>query len=567
MIRAGSWVRPANSPAFRVRAEGQIRTRRWDGVTGKAGQRLPAFIGKELMYNMMSRRESLQSFAGMAAAWNLSGAAADTMTARAFDAMGKPASAEYLKSLLLFNVEGRPYELLPQVKADGTITIGLPKQKFEISMLLPVRDFGEVYLYADNVSGSEVLLNYEFARSRAAFVGRYVKAAQTAGVSFSPELTKRLEAGEAALKRASSASEIAARVGYSNESLIETMWAGEMAALERARHRIRRQGSRTGFLFGCNAFDLAKSQEYARQFTELLNYGTLPFYRGRVETTEGNANYSAIDAILEKAAGAKMLFKGHPLTWVHRSSLPGFMKGKSWDEAKASTRDYILRSVGRYRTRVHAWDVINEAHDWANDLNYSQEQLLELTRLASDTTRVADPTAFRVVNNCCVWAEYVATRKTYSGQLDRPSRTPFEYLRALRDAKVDYDCIGLQLYCPARDMLEIERLIERFFVFGKPIHVTEAGIPSVPERFVAASDNPYPINSVWHGSQWSEQIQADWIEQFYTLCFSMPQLQAITWWSFTDPGYIPSSGLLTSDLKVKESYRRLRRLIANWQST
>ena len=41
--------------------------------------------------------------------------------------------------------------------------------------------------------------------------------------------------------------------------------------------------------------------------------------------------------------------------------------------------------------------------------------------------------------------------------LDRPSRTPVEYLEALRDARVDYDAIGLQIYAPARDMLEIER--------------------------------------------------------------------------------------------------------------
>jgi endo-1,4-beta-xylanase len=515
------------------------------------------------MFDMLNRREALQSFAGMAASWS---AAGSTLTARAFDTEGKPAGSALLGSLLLNNAEGRPFELLPQVKGDGAVTIGLPNQKFELAMLLPVRDFGEVYLYADDIRGPEVLLNYEFARSRASFVRRYVKAAQAEGVSFSAGLIRRLEAGEAALNRARSAGEIPARVRHSNDSLAETMWAGEMAALERARHRIQRQGPRPGFLFGAGAFGLARPGEYAERYAALLNFATLPFYRNNIERTEGSPNYSAVQSILDKAATTTLLLKGHPLVWMHNSSLPAFLKNRSFEEVKASCRDYVLRSVGRFRSRIHVWDIMNEAHDWADDPNYSQQQLAELTRMASEATRLADPTAFRIVNNCCVWGEYVATRKTYSGSLDRPSRTPFEYMRALRDARVDYDGLGLQLYCPGRDMLEIERQIERFFVFGKPIHITEAGIPSRHDFGPPASDNPYPINSVWHGTKWNEEIQADWVEQFYTLCYSMPQVQAITWWSFTDPGYIPNSGLLTRDLKPKLSYQRLLKLIGEWRA-
>ena len=88
--------------------------------------------------------------------------------------------------------------------------------------------------------------------------------------------------------------------------------------------------------------------------------------------------------------------------------------------------------------------------------------MVEITAMMSQATREADPTAFRVVNNCCLWAEYVATRMTNNTPLERPSRTPLEYMKAVRDAKVDYDAVGLQIYAPGRDMLEIERHIERF---------------------------------------------------------------------------------------------------------
>jgi GH35 family endo-1,4-beta-xylanase len=337
-----------------------------------------------------------------------------------------------------------------------------------------------------------------------------------------------------------------------------------MAALERARYRIGRNGPRPGFLFGCNAFEFARSEEYARRFTALLNYGTVPFYRAGTEKTEGNPDYSQVDAILEKMAGTQILTKGHPLVWFHQAGIPEFLKKKSWQELRQSCRDYILRSVGRLRTRIHAWDVINEAHNWANDLNLDDGQLVEITRLAAETTRVADPTAFRVVNNCCTWAEYVAVRRSYSGPLGRRSRSPLEYMQAVNDARVPYEAVGLQLYDPSRDMLETERQIERFFVLGKPIHITELGISSSSEA-VPSGEISQPNRNVWHGAEWTEQIQADWAEQFYTLCYSKPEVQAITWWDFSDPAFIPHGGFVKPDYTPKQCYERLLKLIAGWR--
>lgn len=517
----------------------------------------------------LTRRQALLSFAAAAPIW---GAAGDVLTAHAFDPAGRPLGSRQLDSLLLINPDGRPFELLPQIKGDGAVTIGLPNEQFELMMRLPVRDFGEVYLYADQIRGPEVVLNYEFARSRAAFVRRYVTAAQAEGVDFSAGLMKRLEAGEAALSRAASASELPARVRHSNDSLAETMWAGEMAALERARHRIRRNGPRPGFLFGANCFRYARSDEYVRLYNALLNLATLPFYRATTERTEGTVNYSQVEAILDRAAGTPLLLKGHPLLWMNPSGVPDFLRPKSWEEVKSSCRDYILRSVSRFRSRIHTWDVINEAHDWGNLLKHDPQQLVELTALASETTRLADPTAFRIVNNCCLWAEYVATRMTGAGPLDRPAQTPVEYLRAVRDARIEYEAIGLQVYCPGRDMLEIERHIERFAGFGKPLHITELGIPSAHSKDTASTYEergrriPYPIDAVWHGTEWSEQIQADWVEQFYTLCYSMPQVEAVSWWDFSDPGYMPDAGFVTRDMRPKQSYDRLLKLIGDWRA-
>jgi GH35 family endo-1,4-beta-xylanase len=498
-------------------------------------------------------------------------AASGTLTATAFDAEGKPAAARQMETLLLIDSDSRPFELLPQMKGNGFCTIGLPNQTFQVMMRLKVRGFGEVYLYADDVRGPEALLNYEFARSRAALVRRYVQSGAKEGIHFSEVMMNRLDAGEVALKRAAATKDVAERVRHSNDSLAETMWAGEMAALERAQERIRRNGARPGFLFGANCFGYAASDRYREEFNGLLNFATVPFYRNQTERTEGALDYSRVDATLEKAAGTPLLLKGHPLLWFKRQNMPEFLLKKSWIEVKASSREYALNTVGRYRSRIHTWDVINEAHDWANEMHYSPEQMVEITGMMSQAARTADPTAFRVVNNCCLWAEYAATRMTNNTPLNRPSKTPLEYLKAVRDARVDYDAIGLQIYCPGRDMLEIERHVERFIALGKPIHITELGVPSGNDRRTQMTYEergrtiPYPIDAIWHGNEWSEQIQADWVEQFYTICFSKPEVQAITWWDFKDPGYMPNGGFVTADLRPKPSYERLTKLIRSWR--
>ena len=522
--------------------------------------------------SMLDRRQWLRSAGTAAVSSGISSAAGGALTVRAFDPSGAPCGKDRLQTLLLTDRNGRPFALLPQVKQDGLATIDLPaKERFEIMMILPVRDFGQVYLYADDggalykPSGGELLLNYEFARSRAAFVRRYVEAAQKQGVSFSSGVTGRLARGEAALRQAGEGKDLAARARHANDSLAETMWAGEQAAVERARHGIGKHGPRPGFLFGCNAFRYAKSDEYARQYTELLNFATLPFYRAATEKVEGSPDYSAAEEILEKTASTHLVTKGHPLVWFHYAGIPEFLKGKSWGALKESCREYILRSVSRFRSRIHSWDVINEAHDWANELGLSQEQLLEMTRLASETTRLADPKAFRVVNSCCTWSEYVATGRNYRGEMRRPVRSVLDYMRAVEDARAPYEAIGLQLYNPQRDMLEIERQLESFFAFGKPIHITELGISSSSEP-VEGKEVRTPGRNVWHGTEWTEQIQADWAEQFYTICYSKPQVEAITWWDFADPAFIPHGGFLGKDFRPKESYRRLSRLLAGWKA-
>jgi hypothetical protein len=167
------------------------------------------------------------------------------------------------------------------------------------------------------------------------------------------------------------------------------------------------------------------------------------------------------------------------------------------------------------------------------------------------------------VNNCRVFGEYAATSKTYFRQEQRPLRTPHQYLRACLSAGLDFDVIGLQLYYPDYDLFEIARLLDWYADLGKPLHITELGVSSAPDDDERA--HVKKVGSAWWHGPWSEAVQADWVEQFYTLCYSKPAIEAITWWDFADAGHFwPHGGFLRPDFTPKESYRRLKGLIERW---
>jgi len=60
---------------------------------------------------------------------------------------------------------------------------------------------------------------------------------------------------------------------------------------------------------------------------------------------------------------------------------------------------------------------------------------------------------------------------------------------------------------------------------------------------------------------WYEELQANWLEGVYTLAYSLPYVEAISWFDILDThAYIDSGGLLRSPAGGKKAvYYRLER--------
>ena len=437
-----------------------------------------------------------------------------------------------------------------------------------------IPDFGRVQLWADNAgdgyqcpqaADQELNLKLELARSRLAAVER--RAAEVGPMRDADFARRRAEAQEL-LAAAQAAATEPDRARLATQALTAAMWAGELLELANARAEIARRGPREPFLFGCNAFGIEQGERYRQLFEGLLNFGTVPFYWGSFEPQEGRPMPEFADRITAWLTGSGLKAKGHPLVWLFPQTTPEWQKPKTYEQMKQLCVDRVRTLVTQYKGRIEVWDIINEAHDWANVFHYTHEQMIEVVQAISQAAKQANPNCTRIVNNCCLWAEYVASGNTMQGHEDRELWSPYRFLKALDDAGVDYDVIGLQIYYPSRDLFEIGRLIEQYATLGKPIHITELGTPS---RYEDDPDSYFKQagavrNMGWWHAPWTPEIQADWIEQFYTICYSKPYLQAITWWDFTDHGghFFPWGGFVDADLDPKPSYHRLRSLFTSW---
>ena len=78
-------------------------------------------------------------------------------------------------------------------------------------------------------------------------------------------------------------------------------------------------------------------------------------------------------------------------------------------------------------------------------------------------------------------------------------------------------------------------------------------------------------NFRWTSTPEGEKRQAKQVAEFYSILFSHPAVEAITWWDFTDQNawQRAPAGLIREDMSPKPAYEELERLIKGkwWTKT
>ncbi len=460
-----------------------------------------------------------------------------------------------LKTAYASGMDFEPDERRMSISPDGTVELQVTHMPYMVHAKMTVPLYGQLWVMADNLgdgyTGDFVDFVSEAVRTYIAHAKRYSQ-----GIILSVATQGHLDA---AIELEHMANRGADTPNNRLYALSHAIYAAEGALVERSRQQVYQQ-PRKDLRLGCNFFRYTSpTARYAKFFAGAFDFATLPFYTGRTVPAPGKYDYSYIDKALTFLTDKGITPKGHPLWFSHKEVNAQWLFGLSQQELRKAAGDIARHHVSTYKGVVDVWDAMNEAHDWANCFELNQQQLIDLTRTTTEALREANDKATSIVNICLPFAEYVAGRYNCYGALPEHLRSPLTYLKALLEAGIDFDVVGIQLYFPSRDMVAVQKMLDAFAALGKPIHITEMGANGGARQkgTLGSSWSQLDMSAgTWHGG-WNEHTQADWLEDFYTIAAARPEITALTWWDFIEPSFSGNGAFLYEDENPREIYFRL----------
>lgn len=306
------------------------------------------------------------------------------------------------------------------------------------------------------------------------------------------------------------------------------------------------------FRLGCNAFPLgsvvkagldpAALRVYQERFAALFNYATLPLYWGYYEPKQGETKEADVREMASWCREHGIMVKGHPLAW--HEVFPEWAKALPDAEVRRLQEQRITELVRGFKGTIDVFDVINEAtvspkFDNAIGRWVKERGAANLTADFLRRAHAANPEAELLYNDFNISAE-------------------FEQLVAdLVKQRAPLSAIGIQSHMH-RELWPVEKLwtvCETYARFGKPLHFTETTVLS--GRFKAKDDMDWhTVRTDWDTTPEGEQRQLEYGRKLFTVLFSHPAVEAITWWDFSDRNSWAGApaGLLRKDMSPKPLY-------------
>lgn len=269
-----------------------------------------------------------------------------------------------------------------------------------------------------------------------------------------------------------------------------------------------------------------------QEFNILTTENALKF--GPVHPDPNAYSFGDADYIINFAESQGMKIRGHTLVW--HQQLPNWItQGKYTREEWINIlREHILTIVGRYKGRIYAWDVVNEA---INDDGTLRDNIWmrnigpEYIELAFRWAHEADPQALLFYND--YGAEGLGVK----------SDAVYNLVKGLLENGVPVHGVGLQMHvsvenppAPSEVLANIKRLND----LGLVVHITEMDV------------------RVKTPPQWEDLVrQAEIYRDILKVCLSAGNCKAFVMWGFTDKySWIPSYfGGYGAALIFDESYR------------
>lgn len=281
----------------------------------------------------------------------------------------------------------------------------------------------------------------------------------------------------------------------------------------------------------------------AEQFNSITPENLLKW--GNVHPEPDRYDFEAADKFVEFGEKNGMFIVGHTLIW--HAQTPRWVyedeDGNPLDREALleRMRDHIHTVVGRYKGRIHGWDVVNEAiaTDRVDDRDGSWRSTKwreiigpDYIEKAFEFAHEADPNAELYYNDFDEWK--VGKRALIA-----------ELVRKLRDKGLPIDGIGLQGHwgMDYPTITEVELMFRDLSQLGVPLMITELDLNVLPNPFsnigadvrrrfeLTPESNPYP--------EGLPEVVEKKVNERYALLFDIfheyrDHISRVTFWGVND---------------------------------
>ena len=251
---------------------------------------------------------------------------------------------------------------------------------------------------------------------------------------------------------------------------------------------------------------------------------------GPIHPEENRYNWKDADAIVAFAQAHGLRVRGHNLCWHEQTPAWIFKDAQGGQVTKEvllqRLKDHITAVVSRYKGKIYAWDVVNEAidDDSTKFLRNSPWYSIcgdEFIVKAFEYAHAADPQAQLFYND-------------YNTERPEKRERVYRLLRQLVDAGVPITGIGLQghwsIFEPSEQ--ELRAAIDRFSSLGLKVQITELDISVYPWEKNRRARRPGESDAY---TPELEQRQADQYKKIFSVFRDYKgRLNGVTFWNVTD---------------------------------
>jgi endo-1,4-beta-xylanase len=259
----------------------------------------------------------------------------------------------------------------------------------------------------------------------------------------------------------------------------------------------------------------------ASEFSQLQAENEMKFgiIHPRPDTDPTPYDFSGADALVSFAQSHSMVVRGHTLVW--HNQVPDWVTKGRYKAPKLATilQGHINTVMGRYASKVYAWDVVNEAINddgtvrdtlWYDQpgIGYARQGTAYIEHVLR-WARAADANAKLFYND-------------YNAEImDAKSDAIYAMAADFKSRGVPLDGIGFQTHVDLSfdkpsTLASYASNLQRFAALGLDLHITELDIR-------LSDSSPASLNA-----------QAKLYGELMTMCLQQPKCRVFQTWGFTD---------------------------------